>query len=331
MIRDGIVHVVNGDSTAGTLEEADLPGDIRVWADALDMGPVLPGDDDAHRAARARWWSELGLGDVAKLTADHAAWDAGVDEGAAEADEVVLWYEHDLFDQLALVRLLARIGRRARKAQLTMVSIDRHPEIPDFKGLGQLEAHQLAALWPRRTPIGRDALDEAAAAWVAITAPEPRAVGIVAKRIKTLPFLAPALDRQLEELPDTGTGLTRTERQVLGAVARGTDNVPALMTELHTIDPRYLVTDTVLVHTLRTLAAIELLTLPEALAGSGIPTWTKPPAAGIAVTDAGREVLAGKRDRVAAAGIDTWRGGVRLSGRGAVWRWDQAERRAVLQ
>jgi hypothetical protein len=318
MIRDGIVQVVNGDSTAGTLEEADVPGEIRVWADALDMGPVLPGDDAEHRAARAAFWAGLGRGDQAKLEADHAAWDAGVDEGADDGDEVVLWYEHDLFDQLALVRLLARIGRRPRKATVSMVSIDRHPDRPDFLGLGELESHQLAALWPRRTPIARDALDEAGAAWVAITAPEPRAVLFVAKRVKALPFLAGALERHLEELPDTGTGLTRTERQILGAVARGLDSLSALMRELHTIDPRYVVTDDNVTYALRTLAAIELVTLPASLTG-------------IATTPAAKDVLAGKTDRVATYGIDAWRGGVRLSGKGPVWRWDQSERRAVLR
>ena len=331
MIRDGIVHVVNGDITAGLLEEADVPGEIRVWADALDMGPVLPGDDDAHRAARAEFWAGLGQGDQAKLAADHAAWDAGVDNGADEADEVVLWYEHDLFDQLALVRLLARIGRRPRKAQITMVSIDRHPDIPDFLGLGQLESHQLAALWPRRTPIARDALDESAAAWVAITAPEPRAIAFIAKRVKALPFLAHALERHLEELPDTGTGLTRTERQVLAAVARGVDRPDALMKELHTIDPRYPITDGNLVHTLRTLASIGLVTLPDALAGTGPVTWAKAPITGIATTPAAKDVLAGKSDRVTTYGISAWRGGVHLDGKGPVWRWDQSDRRAVLR
>ena len=34
-----IVHVVNGDSTADTLSLADLPGDIRVWADAPTYRP----------------------------------------------------------------------------------------------------------------------------------------------------------------------------------------------------------------------------------------------------------------------------------------------------
>jgi len=38
-MTERIVHVCNGDSTADSLGLADLPGDIRVWADALDVGP----------------------------------------------------------------------------------------------------------------------------------------------------------------------------------------------------------------------------------------------------------------------------------------------------
>jgi hypothetical protein len=324
-MNDGIVHVVNGDSVAGTMEEADMPGDIRVYADALDQGPVLATDDDAFRSTRAAFWAEHeGERDAATIAAELAKWDAGVDS-AIDQDEIVLWYEHDLFCQLALVRLLSRIGKRPRKAQLSMVSIDRHPDIPDFKGMGQLEAHQLAALWPRRTPIAKDILDEAAAAWIAITSPDPRAILFVAKRIKALPFLAPALERHLEELPDTGTGLGRTERQILAAVARGLVTVKALMEELSSIDPRYLATDQLVLTTLRTLASIGLVEADIATMRPG------PDAQGAAaITAAGREVLAGKLDRVAALGIDTWRGGVRLAGKGPVWRWDQTERRTVL-
>jgi hypothetical protein len=47
------------------------------------------------------------------------------------------------------------------------------------------------------------------------------------------------------------------------------------------------------------------------------------------LTDAGRETLAGRRDRIASLGIDRWLGGVRLLGRGPLWRWDEA-RAAVV-
>jgi hypothetical protein len=304
-----LVHICNGESTADTLSLAELPGEIRVWADALDLGPVLPVSDDEHYRVRGEFWASRGQGSADDARKRLADWDRGVDEALA-AEEVVLWYEHDLFDQLALVRLLARIARKGLPAQLTIVSIDRHPEVPNFLGLGQLQPHQIAELWPRRTPLSRDAIDEAITAWIAVTAADPRALPFLVKRIKALPFLAGALERQLEELPDPSSGMSRTERQVLAAIARGETGEAKLMAASHAIDPRYTITDVIVRGTLKTLAKCG---------------FTE----GDTVTPLGRQALAGAIDRVHECGIDDWRGGVRLSGRGAVWRWDSRERRLI--
>jgi hypothetical protein len=314
-----IVHVVNGDSTAGSLAEAELPGEIVVWADALDQGPLLPLPDDDARAARAAFWASR---DAAKRAAgDHAAklagWDKAFDDAVRTAEEVVLWYEHDLFDQLALIRLLARAGRMtpASKAQLTLVSIDRHDEVPEFKGLGQLEAYQLAALWPRRTPVAREAIDEAAAAWLAVTAPDPRGVAYLVKRIRVMPFLGFALERHLEDLPDSATGLSRTEAQVLRAIERGVSSERALLGATPSGE-RYYLTDTAVAHVVSTLLALGAITRGANNALAPAPL--------------AKEILAGKVDRVTSAGIDDWRGGVRLEGKGPVWRFDLASRRVVF-
>ncbi len=300
MLRARIVHVCNGDSTAERLADAGLPGELRVWADALDQGPVLPVADEEHYAARDAFHDERDA--VSRI----AAWDRGVDD-AATADELVLWFEHDLFDQLALVRLLARLARRGRPRALTLVSIDRHPDVPGFLGLGQLTPAQLAALWPQRVAVSPAMIDEAIAAWIAVTAADPRALPFVAARVAALPFLAAALERQLEELPDPRSGLSRTERQVLDALDRGIVDAAALMAALHAIDPGYPITDRLLEVTLTTLGAAGLIDR-------------------LAVTPLGRDVLAGAIDRVHHGGIDTWRGGVLLSGHGPVWRWDRTTR-----
>jgi len=44
-----------------------LPGEIRVWADALDQGPVLPVADDEHYKARGEFWASRGHGKAAFL------------------------------------------------------------------------------------------------------------------------------------------------------------------------------------------------------------------------------------------------------------------------
>lgn len=317
---ESIVHVCNGDSTADSLSLADLPGEIRVWADALDQGPVLPVGDAEHWRLRGEFWAARGLRDAAGRL---AAYDHGVDE-AARAEELILWFEHDLFDQLALIRLLARLSRRGLPAQLTIVSIDRHPEVPNFLGLGQLKPEQLAALWPRRTPLSRDAIEEAITAWIAVTAPDPRALPFLTKRIKALPFLAGALERQLEELPDPTSGLSRTERQVLAAVARGEATAGALMQAAQAIDPRYPITDALLHATLHGLGRCGFVDGGPTAAGASPEALRS---LHVTVTPRGREALAGAIDRVHECGIDDWRGGVRLSGHGPVWRWDGAQRK----
>lgn len=322
---DRIVHVCNGDHTADTLSLADLPGEIRVWADALDQGPVLPVSDEEHHRVRGEFWAARGTPDAA---AQLAAWDRGVDEAAA-AEELILWFEHDLFDQLALIRLLARLARRGLPPQLTVVSIDRHPEVPEFLGLGQLQPEQLAELWPRRTPLSRDALDEAITAWIAVTAVDPRALPFLTRRIKAMPFLAGALERQLEELPDPQSGLSRTERQLLAAVARGVATAGELMTTVHAIDPRYPITDGLLHATLQTLGRCGFLEGAPAGPAGASGTADALRDVRVTVTALGRQALAGAIDRVHEAGIDTWRGGVRLLGRGPVWRWDGPQRKLI--
>ena len=280
---ESIVHVCNGDSTADSLSLADLPGEIRVWADALDQGPVLPVGDQEYWKARGEFWSSRGARDEDGRL---AAYDHGVDE-AAGAEELILWFEHDLFDQLALSRLLARLARRGLPAQLTIVSIDRHPEIPNFLGLGELQPEQLAELWPRRTPLSRDAIDEAITTWIAVTAPDPRALPFLAKRIKAMPFLGGAIERLLEEYPDPTSGMSRTERQVLAAIARGETTGGAIMKATHAIDPRYPLTGVVLLWTLHVLGRCGFIDrAPE-----GPPSPAAMKAIDVSITARGREAL----------------------------------------
>ena len=56
-----IVHVCNGDTTADLLSLAELPGEIRVWADALDQGPLLPVADAEHYKQRSEFWGTRGF------------------------------------------------------------------------------------------------------------------------------------------------------------------------------------------------------------------------------------------------------------------------------
>ena len=228
------VHVVNGDSVAGTLAQSRLGGEVIVWRDVLHEGPVPPGDPETVRAARATFLSEAGFGSADAILADLAAADAALIAAIDAGRETVLWFEHDLHDQLQLIQILARLAGNPGRASARLLSIDRHPAHPRFAGLGELSADELARLWPERRPIGDDAFAIATRTYDAFRRGDGGELAAIALEFApdrpndtrrechlALPYLSAALDRLLEESPWTNAPLGRSERQILRAVAAG--------------------------------------------------------------------------------------------------------------
>jgi hypothetical protein len=318
-----MLHVTNGDVVAARLAEAGLPGRVSVWADVLHDGPLLGGlADEEWRDERARFLAASGYAESeASARRQLEAWDHHLTTGLDE-DEVVLWLEHDLFDQLLLVRHLAWFDRQDRRPErLTLVCIDRHAEVPDFAGLGQLSARQLGGLFPVRSPIGEAETALARATWAALTSPDPTSVErLLGGNTAPLPFLDGALRRQLEEFPSVRNGLPRTEQRLLEALAGGPRHGVDLFRAVQRTEERIHMGDASFFARLRDLATgdaplVEAAgAMPTALPEFGLAAWR--------TSALGRQVVEGRGDWIHWNGIDRWIGGVHLLGRDAAWRWD---------
>jgi hypothetical protein len=216
------VHVTNGDSVAQTLVRSSLRGSVIAWRDVVHEGPVPRGDPAAVRRARADFLAEAGFGSAEAILADLEAADAALLAALGDGRETVLWFEHDLHDQLQLIQILARIADHPGRDALRMISIDRYPGHPRFTGLGELSADELAALWPGRSPIDAGTFASATRAYDALRQPDPRALSAITQEpLPGLPYLAAAIRRLLEERPWVGSGLARSEQQILRAVDSG--------------------------------------------------------------------------------------------------------------
>ena len=78
---------------------------------------------------------------------DMARWRTVI-AGDSSYDELVLWYEHDLFDQLNLIQLLTWIHeRRPTTKPVSLVCIGAFPGRTGFKGLGELTPAEVASLF----------------------------------------------------------------------------------------------------------------------------------------------------------------------------------------
>src|SRR4051812_26190786 len=106
-----MLHIVNGDSAARDLMAAGIAGEVAVWAEILHEGPILlDATDEEWRSVRAHFYAGCGWGSVGANLERLEGWDAAIGR-LRDHDEVVIWTEIDLFDQLLLIRHLSRFKR----------------------------------------------------------------------------------------------------------------------------------------------------------------------------------------------------------------------------
>jgi hypothetical protein len=320
------LHVANGTATTAIIKEAHLTGTLSEWDDPLYEGPVPDdaSDDDLVRI-RAKYLADGVRESVDDVVAGLTRRRTMIDDLSAY-DELVLWYEHDLFDQLNLIQLLTWIGRAGpTQRPVSLICIGSFPGRPAFKGLGELTPSELAPLFSTRQPVDHATYKLARQAWQAFRSSDPRAIDeLLQHDTFALPFLARALRRYLEEFPWTTDGLSRSERRLLQLSANGTIDLREAFPRMQDGETAFYATDSFIDQMAQELSS----TAPALLNADFTPSERREALQGsVSLTDDGRAVLAGTQDRVRLCGIDRWLGGVHLQHPTNVWRWDAANQR----
>jgi hypothetical protein len=195
-----VLHITNGDCAVAVLSKV-VRGTFLPWRDVLHEGPVRAGLSlEELSAERARFIADaFGVDADEQFRARDAAF-----RKARQHDGVVLWFEHDLYDQLQLIQVLDALGDRPGPP-VTLVC--------EAEYLGTMAPERAAELFSLRNPVTRRHVAEATQAWAAFRSPDPREIEKV--RAAALPFLEPALRRHLQELPWTTDGLSLLQRNIL--------------------------------------------------------------------------------------------------------------------
>ena len=325
------LHVANGSATTSVIQAAAIPGRVSVWADVLYDGPV-PGNLEDDELLRVRARHLAGPTDES-LTSEIQGLQGWRDAIAAveSYDELVLWYEHDLFDQLNLLQLLSWIRSHVPAATtVSLVEVGAFPGRPTFKGLGELTPNELAPLLHARQPVTDERYAVAARAWTAFRQSTPEALDALRhSNTQAMPFLSAALKRFFEDYPWTTDGLSRSERRLLEtASSSGSIDLWTAFTRMHEGETAYYMTD---LSFLELLGDLSGCTPPLIAVSTATLDARRIPEGTVAITERGRSVLNGDVDRIASCGIDRWFGGVHLTGKGGLWRWDQGGDRVVLR
>lgn len=289
------MHVTNGDSVIYLFKKAGILGTHVPWRDVLHEGPVPAGLTlEELSQVRGTYLASRGHGKPIKLLHDFSARDATI-RRAREYEEVTLWFEHDLYDQLQLLQILVTLDdMQLEPGRVQMVQSDAY--------LGSMTAEEIGVLYPKRRTITAAMYSAARRAWEAFTAAEPTALAEVARiDAAGLPFLRSALVRLCEEYPWRGDGLSRSQRHALSAAAQSPARNEELFRRAQSREEAMFLGDSTFYAILEDLRAAPWPLLEEE-DGALVPTAL------------GRRVLAGDADWIEVAGIDRWIGGVHLQG-----------------
>lgn len=303
------LHVTNGDSVLYLWKKGGLLGTRVAWRDALHEGPVLNDRPlEELSAIRAQFLAAEGYGNPIKIHRDFEKRDAFL-RRAAEFDEVVLWFEHDLYDQLQLLQIVACLsGMDLPAGSVQLIQSENY--------LGMLSPDEIMALLPKRRSIPTAASEVAARAWKAVTAQSPALLRVsLDEDAVGFPFLKAALRRFCEEFPSLHNGLSRTQQNIVEAIAQGARTPDDVFRRSQAREEAAFLGDATCFRKIAELSA------------DAAPLVARLDQ-GLELTVLGRRVAAGEADWLDSQVLDRWVGGMHLTN-AHHWRWDEGNRAFV--
>lgn len=318
--------ITNGDAAGELLRKTLIGTEVLPWRDVLHEGPVPLTDTlETLTATRIEYLAGAGGGDINAIEFELTARDRGLGMNG-DFERVVVWIEHDLYDQLQLLQVLDWFADHPRRAgTLLLVQADDY--------IGRQEPDAISRQTASATPVTQAQLDLAKRAWAAFRQRTPEAwAGLLESDLSVLPFLHAAVLRMLEELPGPD-GLSRTERQILGAIdAREPVTALGAFITVQKMEDAEFMGDWCFWRLLDKLALAN-----EPLVGGleAAPFQHQDPELAKAyltsrlnLTSLGKAALAGGADWAAHHTVDRWWGGTHLT-EDNLWRWDPQGERLV--
>ncbi|WP_066256210.1 DUF1835 domain-containing protein [Neobacillus drentensis] len=216
-----MIHIANGDVVGSKIR--NLPGAVLVWREMYDFGPLSEDISEDNWIKRRADFFEKKLAIPSSLFIKNCEDQIRYLDETPRVTELVLWFEHDRYDQTMLMYLLNVLSKKEFK-NLSMVTINEYQGIEPFYGLGQLSIQQLEELYDnKKQSITDEQIKEAITGWRAYTSENPTEIEKwMASSQEKLPFLKKALQSHLSYFPSIHTGLNEVETLVVNYLDKNT-------------------------------------------------------------------------------------------------------------
>ena len=211
-----LLHITNGDSFTERLNSLSFNGDIITWREMLCEGKTLSnvGSESFWKTRfeflnknykiSKSWFVEKTLKEYRSLC-NHK-----------QQDQIVLWFEYDLFCQINMLAVLSWLKTYRRDAEISLVCSGKEDTSEKLYALNELSDEQLMQLYQKRTILSQDDIEYADYVWQLYCSDNPmRLENLVDFDNFQFAYLADAIKAHLKRFPSIKNGLNAVENDIL--------------------------------------------------------------------------------------------------------------------
>jgi uncharacterized protein DUF1835 len=211
-----LLHITNGDSLTNRLESLHLKGDIITWREMLCEGKTLTnvGSESFWKTrfeflnknykVTKSWFVEKTLKEYRSLC-NHK-----------QQDQIVLWFEYDLFCQINMLAVISWLKTHRRYAHISLVCSGNEDETDKMYGLGEVNDEQLLKLYENRIELSQNDIEYADYVWQLYCSDNPiRLENLTDFRNYQFDYLSDAIKSHLRRFPTIKNGLNDIENRIL--------------------------------------------------------------------------------------------------------------------
>lgn len=308
-----ILNITNGDSAVEIMKQAGIVGVFLPWRDVLHEGPVPQNLSlEELSRVRAQFIINQNWGPAETIIQSFIDRDNQL-KSFSRFEKVILWFEHDLYDQLQILQILDWFeGNLQGEVELSLICTENY--------LGMLSPEEMKSLVAYEQAVNENHLALARKAWTAVRSPGPEKwFALLDTDTSALPFLHDAIVRLLEEYPGCANGLSRTAQQALSIINEGEARPWKIFEKYQDTECRRFMGDLTFWGILGEMAKSN----PPLIQVTGDKQLSLPlsPELELAITPVGKAVLGATTNWLEIVAVDRWVGGVHLKP-GNVWCWD---------
>ncbi|MDT7830575.1 DUF1835 domain-containing protein [Pricia sp. S334] len=211
-----LLHITNGDKFTDKLKSLSLKGDIITWREMLCEGKTLTsvGSESFWKTRfeflnknykiSKSWFVEKTLKEYRSLC-NHK-----------QQDEIVLWFDYDLFCQINMLAVLSWLKTNRKYAQISLVCSGKEDDSQKMYSLHDLSDEQLMQRYENKVELNQDDIEYADYVWQLYCSDNPiRLENLTDYSDYQFDYLDGAIQAHLHRFPSIKNGLNGMENAML--------------------------------------------------------------------------------------------------------------------